>query len=81
MKPEKRLEEKKAKDVIQVAESLSTEGVSREISNLKIEISKMLAQISDHLEEVNKFKAIQNAIALKEKELEELYEIERSALT
>ncbi len=82
LKPEKRLEEKKAKEVIQIAESLSTEGVSREISNLKLETSKMLAQISDRLEEeVNKFKAIQHAIALKEKELQELYEIEKSAIT
>lgn len=82
LKPEKRLEEKKAKEVIQVAESLSSEGVYREISNLKIETSKTLAQISDRLEEeVNKFKAVQDAIALKEKELQELYEIERSAVT
>ncbi len=82
LKPEKRLEEKKAKEVIHVAESLSSEGVAREISNLKIETSKTLAQISDRLEEeVNKFKAVQNAITLKEKELQELYEIERSAVT
>jgi len=82
LKPEKKLEEKKAKEVIQVAESLSSEGVAREISTLKIETSKTLAQISDRLEEeVNKFKAIQSAIALKEKELQELYEIERSAVT
>src|SRR4030065_1314642 len=82
LKPEKKLEEKKAKEVIQVAESLSSEGVAREISNLKIETSKTLAQISDRLEEeVNKFRAIQSAIALKEKELQELYEIERSAVT
>jgi hypothetical protein len=82
MRPEKKLEEKKAKEVIQVAESLSTEGVAKEISNLKIEASKTLAQISDRLEEeVNKFRAIQSAIALKEKELQELYEIERSAVT
>jgi len=82
LKPEKRLEEKKAKELIQVAESLSSEGVSREISNLKIETSKTLAQISDRLEEeVNKFKAVQNAIALKEKELQELYEIEKSAVS
>jgi hypothetical protein len=58
------------------------EEVAKEISNLKVETSKTLAQISDRLEEeVNKFKAIQNAITLKEKELQELYEIERSALT
>ena len=62
--------------------SLSTEGIARETSNLKIETGKMLAQISDRLEEeIGKFKAIQNAIALKEKELQELYEIEKSAVT
>ena len=82
LKPEKKLEEKKAKEVIQVAESLSSEGIARETSNLKIETGKMLAQISDRLEEeIGKFKAIQNAIVLKEKELQELYEIERSAVT
>ncbi|OGQ12485.1 MAG: hypothetical protein A2026_12530 [Deltaproteobacteria bacterium RBG_19FT_COMBO_46_12] len=82
LKPEKKLEEKRAKEVIQVAESLSSEGVAREISTLKIETSKTLAQISDRLEEeVNKFKAIQSAIALKEKELQELYEVEKSAVT
>jgi len=81
LKPEKKIEEKKAKEVIQVAESLSSEGVAKEISNLKIETSKTLAQISDRLEEeVNKFRAIQSAIALKEKELQELYEIEKSAV-
>lgn len=82
LKPEKKLEEKKAKEVIEVAESLSTEGVSKEISNLKIEISKVLAQISDRLEEeINKFKSVQNAIMLKERELKELYEIEKSTIT
>jgi hypothetical protein len=82
LKPEKKIEERKAKEVIQVAESLSSEGVAKEISNLKIETSKTLAQISDRLEEeVNKFRAIQSAIALKEKELLELYEIEKSAVT
>jgi hypothetical protein len=82
LKPEKKIEEKKAKEVIQVAESLSSEGIARETSNLKIETGKMLAQISDRLEEeIGKFKAIQNAIALKEKELQELYEIEKSAVT
>lgn len=82
LKPEKKIEERKTKEVLQVAESLSAEGVSRETSNLKMEISKTLVQISDRLEEeVNKFKAVQNAILFKEKELQELYEIEKSALT
>ena len=82
LKPEKKLEEKKAKEVIHVSESLSSEGVAKEISNLKVETGKMLAQISDRLEEeINKFKAVQTAIVLKEKELQELYEIEKSAVT
>ena len=82
LKPEKKIEERKSKEVIHVAESLSSEGVAKEISNLKMETSKTLAQISDRLEEeVNKFKAIQSAIALKEKDLQELYEIEKSAVT
>ena len=82
LKPEKRLEEKKAKEVIQVAESLSSEGIAKEISHLKIETGKTLAQISDRLEEeIAKFKAVQSAIALKDKEIQELYEIEKSAVT
>ena len=82
LKPEKKLEEKKAREVVQVAESLSSEGVAKEISTLKVETGKMLAQISDRLdEEINKFKAIQNAVSLKEKELQELYEIEKSSMT
>jgi hypothetical protein len=82
LRPEKRMEERKAKEVIQVADSLSSEGVAKEISILKIETGKTLAQISDRLEEeIGKFKALQNAIVLKQKELQELYEIEKSAMS
>ena len=82
LKPEKKIEEKKAKEVLQVAESLSSEGIAKEISHLKIEAGKMLAQISDRLdEEIGKFKAVQDAVAFKGNELQELYEIEKSALT
>jgi chromosome segregation ATPase len=82
LKPEKRLEEKEANQVEQMADSLSSEGVAREISNLKIEIGKMLARISDGLEqEVNKYRDINKAIEVKEKEFRELYEIEHSAST
>ena len=82
LKPEKKIEERKAKEVTQVAESLSSEEIAKEISNVKVEAGKMLAQISDKLEEeIGKFKSVQSAISLKEKELQELYEIERSAVT
>jgi hypothetical protein len=82
LKPEKRLEEKEANQVVQMADSLSSEGVAREISNLKIEIGKMLARISDGLEqEVNKYRDINKAVEVKEKEFREFYEIEHSAST
>jgi len=82
LKPEKKVEERKRKEAVAVADSLSSEGVVQGIGNLKAETGKMLAQISDKLEEqVNKYKGIQAAIAYKEKELEEVYEIERSAAT
>ena len=80
LKPEKKLEEKKKKEVVEIADSISAEGVATGIVNLKVEIGKMLTQISDKLEEqVNKFKGIQKAIEFKEKELEEVYEIEKAA--
>jgi hypothetical protein len=82
LRPEKKLEEKKAKEVVKVADSLSSESVVQEISGLKIEIGKVLTGIGDKLEEeVNKFKNIQTAIEVKGKELQELYEIEKTAMS
>ncbi|MBW2552539.1 MAG: hypothetical protein JRE20_00210 [Deltaproteobacteria bacterium] len=82
LKPEKKLEEKKKKEVVEIADSLSSEGVVKGVSNLKLEIGKMLTHISDKLEEeVNKFTAIQRAIEIKENEFKEVYEIEKTAST
>ena len=82
LRPEKKIEEKKIKEAVQVAESLTTEGVGKEIANLKLEIDKTLTRISDQLErEVNRFVAIRNAISAKEKEIGELYEIEKAAMS
>ena len=82
LKPEKRIEEKKKREVVEVAEALSSEGVVKEIGNLKLEIGKMLTHISDGLEEeVSKFNQIKKAIEIKDEEVKELYEIERSAET
>lgn len=82
IKPEKRVEEKRAEEVTRVASSLSTEGVVKGISSLKLEIGKLLTEISDRMEEeVNRFKDIQEAIEVKEKGLQEIYEIEKSVQT
>jgi len=82
LKPEERREEKKIKEVLQVADSLSTEGIIGKISNLKLATGKMLTQISDNLEEeVKKFEAIKEAVQFKEKDIQELYQIEKAAAT
>ncbi|MBI4454836.1 MAG: hypothetical protein HY644_02945 [Acidobacteria bacterium] len=82
LKPEQRVEEKKVREAIKVADSLSTEGVVKEISSLRLEVGKMLAQLSDRLEEeVHKYQGIQQAFEIKQQELKEVYEIERSAAT
>lgn len=82
LKPEKKIEEKKTKEAVQVAESLTAESVAKEINSLKLDVNKMLTQLSDQLDgEVHRFQAVQSAIAAKEKELQELYEIEKSAMT
>lgn len=82
MKPEQKIEEKKSKEAVEVADSLSTEGIGREIGRLKSEIGTMLVQLSDKLEdEINKYLQVKRAVAAREKELQEIYEIERTAST
>jgi hypothetical protein len=82
LKPEKKIEEKKTKEAVAVAASLTTEGVGKEIAELKLEIGRTLTRIADQLEgEVNRFVAIRSAIAAKENELQELYEIEKAAMS
>jgi len=82
LKPEQKVEERRAKEVLKVASSLSSEGVVKGISSLKLDMSKMLTQISDKLEdEVTRLNGIQKAIDIKEEELKELFEIEKSAAT
>jgi hypothetical protein len=82
LSPEKTLHDKKTREVVQVADAISTEGVASEISKLKLDIGKMLTQISDGLEgEVSKYDKIKRAIEAKEQEVKDLYEIDRSATT
>ena len=68
LKPEKKIEEKKTKETVQIASSLTTEDVGKEIAELKLEIGKTLTRIADQLEgEVNRFVAIRSAIAARKR--------------
>ncbi len=80
LRPEKKIQERKEMETVKSAERLSSEGVAQGIMQLKIEIGKMLTRISEQLEqEVGKFRNIQEAIKVKEDELQELYGIEKAA--
>ena len=82
LKPEEEIEEKKIKEAVEVTDSLSTEGIVQEVSTLKLEIGKLLSQLSDRLEgEVGKYRQVQQAVEAKQKELQDIYEIEKSALS
>jgi len=80
LKPQERLEERAVKQVVAAADALSTDGIVKEIGNLKSEMGKMLAQLSDRLEEgVRRYEGIKKAVVVKEGELQEIYEIEKAA--
>jgi len=82
LKPEEKKEKIKNEKVIKNADVLSTEGVVKGAANLKMEIGRMLAGLSDRLEEeTDKYIKIKEAIEIKEKELGEIYEIEKEAKT
>lgn len=82
LKPEKRIEEKRVAEVLKTAESASMEGIASHIATLKTEVGKMLGQVSDKLEtEALKLTKIQQAIEIREKELQELYAIEKESQT
>ena len=82
LNPERRMEEKKSEEALKTAGSMAAEGVDREIGGLKSEIGKMLAEVSEKLgAEATRFRSLQKAVETKQKELQELYGIEKSAST
>lgn len=80
LKPEKRFEQKAAARAVAVADDISADGVVAQISALRSELGRMLVQLSEKMEqEVARYRAVKRAIEEKEAELQELYEIEKSA--
>jgi hypothetical protein len=81
-KPEERIAAKAVGEAVAVADALSSEGVVRLIGELKSTMLRTLTQLSDRLEEeIGKYSRVCRAIAAKDSELEEIYEIQRSAST
>jgi hypothetical protein len=81
-KPEDRLAAKEVRQAVAAADSLSSEDVVRSSGEMKSTIARTLAQLADRLEEeIGKYDQIRRAIAAKDAELKEIYEIQRSAST
>ncbi len=78
--PEQKVAEKAVNQVVAVADALTTDNIIREISGLKAEVGKVLTTLSDSLEqEAGRYEAVKRAIIEKEKELSEIYEIQKAA--
>lgn len=78
--PEQKVAEKATREVVAVADSLSVDSIIRDISGLKAEVGKMLTTLTDRLDqEVGRYDAVKRAIAEKENELSEIYEIQKAA--
>ena len=81
-KPEQRAAAKAVAEALAVADALSSDDVVRSIGELKSTITRTLTQLSERLEEeVGKYSQVRRAIAAKDAELREIYEIQQSAST
>jgi len=78
--PEQKIVEKVVKQVVAVADGLTTDSILNTISGLKAEVGKVLTNLSDRLEqESGRYEAVKKAIIEKDKELAEIYEIQKAA--
>jgi len=82
LKPEEKIVQKTLRQVTAVADALTTDGIVRLVGELKTETGRVLGQVVAQLEqEVAKYDAVKKAIEAREKELAEIYEIQKTAST
>lgn len=82
LKPEKVKAEREKQEVVQTADTVITHGVIKTINELIGETSKALSDIALKLDgETERYNKLKKAIEIKEAELREVFEIEKSAFT
>jgi DNA repair exonuclease SbcCD ATPase subunit len=82
MTADQQARERAAAAAVATAEGMTVESVTQTVGELRVAIGKSLAELSDRLEgQVRTYRQLTDAIAAREKELAEIYEIERSAGT
>jgi hypothetical protein len=80
LKPEKNQKIKKEKEVVQIADKITSDSVIKRVNDLKMEIAEALSGIAFKLEEeTERYNKIKEAIEVKNKELQEIFEINESA--
>ncbi|MCX5646897.1 MAG: hypothetical protein NTZ17_19790 [Phycisphaerae bacterium] len=82
LKPEQKIQERKEAQVLAAVKATTADGVIQKINQLKQEMARTLSDLGDKLaSEVEKCNQVQQAIDIKEKELAEVFEIDRAAGT
>mgnify|MGYP006280303337 CR=1 FL=1 len=82
LKPEQKVQEKKEAQVLATAKEITADGVMQRINQLKHEMARTLSDLGEKLaSEVDKCNQVQQAIEIKERELAEIFEIDRAAGT
>lgn len=79
-KPDDIIAAKETKKTIDIADKLSAENIIQDITELKLKFGKTTSELAEKLEEeITKYHSVKKAVAAKEKELFEIYEIQKAA--
>jgi hypothetical protein len=79
---QERIEERNVARAVEAADALFAEGVVKGVSELRSTLGRLLGQLSEKVElEIDKYGQVKKAIEAKEKELAEIYEIQKTAST
>jgi hypothetical protein len=80
MKPEETVAQRQRSKAIQVADTVTSDGIANQVASLKTEIGKTLNDLADRLEqETAKYAQIKTAVNAAEADLREIFEIEKAA--
>ena len=81
LRPEKKQQEKKEKTIVTSAEGVAAEkDVARKIYDFKSEIGRFLDEMAEKIGlEKNRYAEVKEAVEIRKKEFQEIYEIEKSA--
>ncbi|MBT8340616.1 MAG: hypothetical protein HKP58_06720 [Desulfatitalea sp.] len=82
LKPEKVKEERQAMETAKAAETIASDSARKLLGDLKLSIDKELSELALKMEtQIGRYKQLKAAIDLKDKEFQEIIEIERNAHT